>query len=186
MINNQLLDYIKQQKLNGVSNDDIKSRLQIEGWQPQVLDEAFRLTENDPNQTLAIPAPESTPNPQPTKLKAPIFVIIIAWLMLIGGIFSLLGFLPFVLLGGFGKVGILFFIGILNLVRGVGLIIVSFGIRSLKRWSLNIFSIITILALIVSTYNFTTSPKQELIEFADVGIQILVMLYFWSIQKKFV
>lgn len=117
--------------------------------------------------------------------KAPLLVIIIAWLMLIGGIFSLLGVLPFMLLGGFAKVGILFFLGLLNLVRGVGLIIVSFGIRRMRKWALYTFSVLTIIAIILSLYSFSSSPTQRLENYIDVGVQALVTVYFWAISKKF-
>lgn len=120
------------------------------------------------------------------KTKAPLLVVIIAWIMLLSGIFSLLGILPFLLFGGLAKVGILFLMGILNLIRGTGLIAVSFGIRFMRKWALYVFTVITIIAFIISIYTFITSPKHELTEFLDAGIQALITLYFWSIRKKFV
>lgn len=46
MITQQLLEYIKQRKQQGLSDKDIKTVLSIEGWQSQVIDEAFYLVEN--------------------------------------------------------------------------------------------------------------------------------------------
>lgn len=196
MINNQLLEYIKQQKQQGVSDKDTKAALTVQGWQPQDFDEVFYLASNQTATTTSIPvSPPSNSNVPPAsappsapqvKPKAPIFVIIIAWLMLIGGVFSLLGVLPFLLIGGLGKSWVIFLLGALNLVRGVGLVVVSFGIRHMRRWALYTFTVLTILAVGVSIYDFITSPKQEFTQFADVAIQALVLVYFWAISKRFV
>lgn len=56
MINNQLLEYIKQQKQQGVSDKDIKAALTVQGWQPQDLDEAFYLASKSSS------SPPSPPN----------------------------------------------------------------------------------------------------------------------------
>lgn len=197
MISNQVLEYIRQQKQQGVNDKDIKAALAVQGWLPQDLDEAFYLASSqtaattsspvpppaNPNASSAFAPPTSAPQ---TKPKAPIFVIIIAWLMLIGGVFSLLGVLPFLLIGGLGKSWIIFLLGALNLVRGVGLVVVSFGIRHMRRWALYTFTVLTILAVGVSIYDFVTSPKQDFTQFADVAIQALVLVYFWAISKRFV
>lgn len=41
MINQQILNYIKQQMQQGVSQEQIKSSLAANGWQPQDIEEAF-------------------------------------------------------------------------------------------------------------------------------------------------
>lgn len=185
MISQQLIDYIKQQSEKGVSKKDIKDVLVVRGWKEQDIEEAFylaskqRVSEAPPTPTASSPAQEIEP-------KTPILVTIIAWLMLLGGIGSLLVTTPLLLIGGLGKSGVLFGLGGLTLVRGVGLVVVSFGLRQMRRWALYTFTALTILAVIVSIYSFTTSPKQELAEFADVAIQALVLVYFWVISKKFV
>lgn len=127
-----------------------------------------------------------SPSSVEVKPKTPLLVKIISWLMLLGGIFSLLGVLPFLLLGGLGKSGTVLLIGILNLVKGIGLVTVSFGIRRMRRWALYVFTIITVLAVIVSIYSFATSPKRDLTSFVDVSIQVLVLIYFWTISKRFI
>jgi len=137
------------------------------------------------NQNTNQPSPPPVSPFHEVKPKAPTLVVIIGWLLLISGIFSLLGVLPFLLFGGLVKSGTLLILGTLNLVRGIGLVIVSFGIRRLRRWALYTFTALTVLAIAVSIYSFATTPKQELTEFADVGIQALVMIYFWAISKKF-
>ena len=86
MINNQLLEYIRQQKQQGVSDKDIKAVLTVQGWQPQDLDEAFYVVSNQAATTASVPVsppsdvpPASAPSISTTqvKTKAPIFVIIV-------------------------------------------------------------------------------------------------------------
>ena len=119
------------------------------------------------------------------KPKAPMFVIIIAWLMLLGGIGSLLITAPLLLLGGIGKSGVIFGLGGLTFIRGIGLVVVSFGIRHMRRWALYTFTALTVLAVGVSLYSFAIEPAGNLTDFADAGIQALVLVYFWAISKKF-
>ena len=139
-------------------------------------------------QSPSAPQPQSLASPltpNSGKTKPPTIVKITSWLVLIGGIFSLLGVLPFLLLGGLGKSGVILLIGILNLARGIGLVVVSFGIRQMRRWALYVFTVLTVLAVIVSVYSFITSSERELTEFIDVGIQGLILFYFWTISKRF-
>src|SRR3989344_596218 len=123
--------------------------------------------------------------PQEVKPKAPVFVIIISLLMLLGGIGSLLLTAPLLLLGGIGKSGIIFGLGGLALIRGIGLVVVSFGIRHMRRWALYTFTALTVLAVGVSLYSFATEPAGDLTDFADAGIQALVLIYFGANSKKF-
>ena len=122
---------------------------------------------------------------QEVKPKAPVFVIIIAWLMLLGGIGSLLITAPLLLLGSIGKSGVIFGLGGLTLIHGIGLVVVSFGIRHMRRWALYTFTALTVLAVGVSLYSFATEPAGDLTDFVDAGIQALVLVYFWAISKKF-
>jgi len=89
------------------------------------------------------------------------------------------------LLGGIGKSGVIFGLGGLTLIRGIGLVVVSFGIRHMRRWALYTFTALTVLAVGVSLYSFATTPAGDLTDFADAGIQALVLVYFWAISKKF-
>ena len=130
-------------------------------------------------------AAPTQPYQQEAKPKAPVFVIIIAWLMLLGGIGSLLLTAPLLLLGGFGKSGIIFGLGGIALIHGIGLVVVSFGIKRMRRWALYTFTALTVLALGASLYSFATESAGDLTDFADVGIQALVLVYFWAISKRF-
>ncbi|MBU0897938.1 hypothetical protein KKC67_01830 [Patescibacteria group bacterium] len=55
MINQQLLDYIKQQTQQGVSNEEIKNALTTSGWQAQDIEEAFSFILNPDSQPLQVP-----------------------------------------------------------------------------------------------------------------------------------
>lgn len=119
------------------------------------------------------------------KTKAPLLIKIIAWFMLLGGIFMFLGgigslfvALPLLLVSPI-------LIG-LQLLIAVVLIVTSFGFHSIKRWALYMFTVITIIAFGSSAYIFFTSPLKEVSEFVGVGIQTLALIYCWSISNKFV
>lgn len=88
MINQQLLDYIKQQSQQGASREQIKSSLLANGWQTSDIEEAFN-TPVSPNQPTA-PNDISSQSfsPQPSKrlnkiLLAAIFII--GGILIIGG-----------------------------------------------------------------------------------------------------
>lgn len=60
MVNQQLLDYIKQQLQQGVSQEQIKSSLMANGWQAQDIDEAFAFIQNPTSQSSQVPPPAQT------------------------------------------------------------------------------------------------------------------------------
>ncbi len=61
MINQQILDYIKQQLQQGIGREQIKSSLMSNGWQESDINEAFGTISNNP-----VPSPHSPVPPQPT------------------------------------------------------------------------------------------------------------------------
>jgi len=113
-----------------------------------------------------------------TKPKAPVGVKIVAWLMLLGGIGSLFIVLPFLIIN--------LALGILQLLIAAGLIATSFGLHGMKKWALYVYTVITVLALGSAIYSFFTSSTREITDFAAAAIQILVLIYLWSISKRFV
>jgi len=60
MINQQLLDYIKQQLQQGVSKEEIKNSLLANDWQEKDIEEAFYLVFNPSNQAQPQPSPQQT------------------------------------------------------------------------------------------------------------------------------
>lgn len=60
MVNQQLLNYIKQQLQQGVSQEQIKSSLMANGWQAQDIDEAFVFIQNPTSQSSQVPPPAQT------------------------------------------------------------------------------------------------------------------------------
>lgn len=117
------------------------------------------------------------PSVQTIKIKAPLFVTIVAWILLLGGIGKLLLVLPFMLVSPA--------LGLLQLSIAVGLIAVSFGIRHMRKWALYAFTAIAILTVIITSYDFLTSSKKELSIFVDVAGEMIILIYFWAISKKF-
>ena len=103
--------------------------------------------------------------------------------MFVGGIFSLLGIAPLFLLGGLGHSGSLLWLAVFTLIRGVGLIILSFGIRKMKRWALYTMTGLTVLLGVATLLSAaTTTPDVDIFALA---IESLVIIYFWVISKKF-
>jgi len=60
VVNQQLLDYIKQQLQQGISKEQIKSSLMTNGWQAQDIDEAFSFISNPASQSSSVPPPAQT------------------------------------------------------------------------------------------------------------------------------
>lgn len=60
MVNQQLLDYIKQQLQEGKNKEQIKSLLVAKGWQGEDIDEAFSFIENLVSQSQSVSAPRQT------------------------------------------------------------------------------------------------------------------------------
>ena len=65
MINQQILDYIKQQLQQGVSREQIKSSLMTNGWSESDINEAFTSLSNN-----SVPLPQS-PISQQTQASLP-------------------------------------------------------------------------------------------------------------------
>jgi hypothetical protein len=60
MVNQQLLDYIKQQLQQGANKEQIKNSLMSQGWQARDIDEAFSFIENPTSQSQPVPPPPQT------------------------------------------------------------------------------------------------------------------------------
>jgi hypothetical protein len=60
MINQQLLDYIKQQQQQNISKEQIKSALTTNGWQQQDVDDAFSFISSSVSTPSQVPPPAQT------------------------------------------------------------------------------------------------------------------------------
>ena len=120
------------------------------------------------------------------KMEAPFLVKLTGWLLLITGIFSLLGVLPLFLLGGIVRSGNVLFLAIMNLISGVGYVIISFAIRQMRKWSLYMFTGLTVLGVGLTIYSFVTSTKKDLADLVLMSIQGALVAYFWTMRRKFV
>ncbi len=112
---------------------------------------------------------------KPQTVKAPMIVIVISWLMLLGGILQL----PIALLSFFIDT----FNGVLIFAIAIISIVTSFGLRKMKKWALYIFTVMTVLSIaqIAYWYILTGSITNSTI----LLVQIIILVYFWIIYKKF-
>lgn len=165
----------------------------------------------DTNQSSQSP---QTVNPTPVPInnssrpKAPLLVTIVSWLMLFAGLSNSLGLLVYIYLltsmsrfetsfetsAGIAHNGLLpdisnisYIIISVRIILGIGVVIVSFGLRNMRRWALYIFTVLTIIMVISLVYSYLISTKQNLSNNVFAGvIQVLILIYCWSISKKFV
>jgi len=83
MVNQQLLDYIKQQLQQGVSREQIKSFLMANGWQTQDIEEGF----NTINSSTPIEQYSNFPTKAPMKMWKIIFVVFIGVILIGSGVY---------------------------------------------------------------------------------------------------
>lgn len=114
----------------------------------------------------------------PESSSVPGLVKVLAWLMLLGGLASLLG-TGFTFLLGVNK----WMLGV-QLILDLAIIILSFGIRHLRIWALYVYSIVTVLSIAQIAYLAVTNnlSASSLVGFA---LQLVVLLYLFSISEKF-
>lgn len=160
MLNEELIKYIKENREKGFSNDVIKKALLEAGWK-----------EEDINNGFLVP-PVAGTFVAPKKVKTPLLIIILAWILLIPGLIYLL----------FAFMALAFNVlnGILGLLFAAGIIATSFGIRKMKKWGLYVFTV----AVIVGLVSFFLSEKT----YEDIllgFIPIIFLIYLWIISKKF-
>ena len=102
----------------------------------------------------------------------------ISILLLLGGIGSLFMVLPLLLLKPI--------LGLLQLIIAVGLIATSFGLRRMKKWGFYGYAVITAIAAISTIYSFIATHSIANLESIALVIQILILIYFWKISKRFI
>ena len=134
--------------------------------------------------TATIPAPASIVN-------VPLPVKILSWLVLFGGVASILGFLMTVLftsktMPSLFLWGPVLFLAIFSLVSGIAYIAISMGLRKMKRWALYTYTVINGVGLMIGMYNYSTALIKNNFEVLFLGISVLVLAYLWTINKKFV
>ena len=101
----------------------------------------------------------------------------ISVLLLIGGILSLFWAMPLLL---FSPIN-----GLFQLVIGVGWIVLSFGLRKMKKWGLYGFIGITVLSIAATLYSFLMAGSIGKAQIVITIIEVLLVIYFWKISKKF-
>ena len=130
---------------------------------------------------------QTHPNPMPVqqeKQRAPLFIVVVAWILLIIGVLNLLvSGLP-VLLGLIGGSSGIFITGMIMLLISIGLIVVSFGLRHMKRWGLYTYTALVVLTIVQVALEFGGEGFSILLYILAVMVAFLVC--FWVISKKFI
>ena len=111
------------------------------------------------------------------KKSAPILIIIFSILLLIDGVLLVLGTIPAFLIGGILMGGL---IGII----GVGKIVAATGLRKMKKWAIYVIFGITVIGILLLVYNFF-NKSANLKDSLSILLNIVVLIYFWSIKNKF-
>jgi len=134
MINQQLIDYIKQQMQQGVSLDNIKNTLRSNGWGDADIDQAFNNLATPLSGAPSVPADQIF---RPKGVKVISVLYFLGSLLALGfGVSSLFGANLFTQILGAGFFGKLFVIGgIIFIVLGVLGISVGIGLWKYKSWS---------------------------------------------------
>ena len=114
--------------------------------------------------------------------KTPFFAKAVAWLLLLYGIGVCLMSGKVFLTGIADLSGGAMIYASINLIVGIGLIIVSFGFRHLRRWALNIYTGVTIIALALIFFG-----TKEFDPFRTVGVivEVIFLIYFWFVAYLF-
>lgn len=110
-----------------------------------------------------------------TSIKAPVLVTVISWFLLISGFLNF--FRNVFGVGDFSLMGVLLIaISIVN-------IIVAVGLMKMKKWALYIFLATTLISLVVI---FVQTGSTIITAYLPILIEILILVYFWTIRKRFV
>jgi hypothetical protein len=113
---------------------------------------------------------ENQINPTPTAVK------VIGWLMLVGGILGLLGSIVGLWIGAkAGGTNLLLASGMGGVVGSILAIVFSLGFLKMKKWALYSFTALFIIELVTMFYT----------DHVPI-VEVLVLVYFWVIRKKFV
>ena len=123
------------------------------------------------------------PQQQEVRPKAPIFVTIIAGLILISSIRIVLPVIVSLLTNTttYTTLSLIigFVMGSITLAWGIGLVAVSFGIWKMRRWALYTFTGLAALTI------FTALSTKDLEYSINAVIQVLALVYLWAINKRF-
>ena len=128
------------------------------------------------------------------KPESPLVVKFATWLMLLHGAIILIFVFLLVLLGIFTKgkellstpgfvSSIVSFI-VMTLIALI-FIIISFGLRRMRKWSLYAFTAVTIIKLIM-IYNSYVNLSLDLISVIETALQSIVLIFLLPAYKKFI
>ena len=73
----------------------------------------------------------------------------------------------------------------ISVLLGIGLIVAGYGLGRMRKWALYVFTALSVTEVIYVFYSFMNSPKQNINALLLPVIELLVLIYLWSISKKF-
>ncbi len=122
----------------------------------------------------------------PEKIPTPLLVKIIAWLSVIGGGLNVLSSIPALLLfGGFGGINVLSELALLRMLIAVLNVVIGIGLLKLQKWALYLETVATALYLGVTIFGVYKTNTFGVDDFIMSAVQVLVLGYLWSVNKKF-
>ena len=127
------------------------------------------------------------------RTEAPLPVKIFSVLIIIDGVIRLLGAIPFlfVVLVGPSLVikGVGIFLLTVYIVIGVLTVVTGSGLRKMKRRSLRIFTFLAVFLILLFLIVLVNEPEFVIdspVATLIVSLYTIMLIYFWSISKKFV
>lgn len=190
-MNQELSNYIQVQLKQGISKESIKNTLISTGWQEKDIDEAMNDLQN-PSVYGDSASNDSAYNTNPFDIssvnnnegkKVPILVVIGSILILLSGLFGFIGSVMLLFLGAVLS-PILIIFAIITLIISVFDIVLSFGLRKMRRWALYILTAMTVLGFIMFGILLLLG-EFDLRKFGDLLIQSIFIGYCWTLIKDF-
>ena len=127
---------------------------------------------------------DSTATEKPVSSNTPVFVIILAWILLLFGIlFTLFSLFTLSIFSFSGSIWASVS-SYLSVIVNVGLIVVAFGLRKMKKWALYLLTLSILLEMGIEMYYYFTRG----LDYFNAGVIIvgvLILIYLWAINKRF-
>ena len=121
---------------------------------------------------------QDIPPTESRKRRAPLPVIIASRLMLVGGVIEVI--VALIML----RLPIFLPLAAFLLIIGLGLLVIAFGVGKMRKWGLYGYSFIAVLS--VALAGVTLITESNVVSIGLAGVQVIFLVYFWSIRRQFV
>ncbi len=124
------------------------------------------------------------------QVQRPVLVTIVAAMLVLAGIFAILGIgaaLTLLELSGTGlNLSVASLLALWGVVSGIIYIVVAIGFFMMKKWALYLFTIIAGITLAQTLLSFATQTGFKWTTWGGFLIELIILAYLWSIRKQFV